>query len=81
MSGGTNKEPMGYTDAWNHIPVRAKETNGRFFVLPYRNVSLRSCFVGPEPGFVQSSCLIRYETEIESCVVFGRPTPPGRTST
>jgi hypothetical protein len=21
MSGGTNKEPMGYTDAWNHIPV------------------------------------------------------------
>jgi hypothetical protein len=27
MSGGTNKEPMGYTDAWNHIPVRAKETN------------------------------------------------------
>jgi hypothetical protein len=21
MSGGTNKEPMGYTDAWNHIPT------------------------------------------------------------
>ena len=25
MSGGTNKEPMGYTDAWNHIP---SDTNG-----------------------------------------------------
>jgi hypothetical protein len=21
MSGGTNKEPMGYTDAWNRVPT------------------------------------------------------------
>jgi hypothetical protein len=26
MSGGTNKEPMGYTDAWNHIPSDANGT-------------------------------------------------------
>eukprot|EP00966_Prymnesium_polylepis_P113988 2634696-Prymnesium_polylepis.1 len=26
MSGGTNKEPMGYTDAWNHIPTTENGT-------------------------------------------------------
>ena len=26
MSGGTNKEPMGYTDAWNRIPADAAGT-------------------------------------------------------
>ena len=38
MSGGTNKEPMGYTDGWNHIPTDAAGTHE---VRPHKSEGTR----------------------------------------